>query len=45
MEQNNKRKKLDIETTVFILFLSGLAIYYGWRLFALTPWYDELYTY
>lgn len=45
MEQNNKRKKLDIETTVFILFLSGMAVYYGWRMFALTPWYDELYTY
>ena len=45
MEQNNKRKKLDIETTVFILFLMGLTVYYGWRMFALTPWYDELYTY
>ncbi len=22
-----------------------MAAYYGWRLFALTPWYDELYTY
>ncbi len=22
-----------------------MAIYYGYRLFALTPWYDELYTY
>jgi hypothetical protein len=22
-----------------------MAIYYGWRMFALTPWYDELYTY
>lgn len=24
---------------------AGMAVYYGWRLFALTPWYDELYTY
>ncbi len=23
----------------------AMAIYYAWRLFALTPWYDELYTY
>ena len=23
----------------------GMAIYYGWRMFALDPWYDELYTY
>lgn len=22
-----------------------MAVYYGWRMFALTPWYDELYTY
>lgn len=45
MEQQSKWKKLDKETTVFILFLIGMAVYYGWRMFALTPWYDELYTY
>lgn len=45
MKQNGKRNKLDKETTVFILFLAGMAVYYGWRMFALTPWYDELYTY
>ena len=45
MEQKYKWRKLDIETTVFILFLIGMAVYYGWRMFALTPWYDELYTY
>ena len=22
-----------------------MALYYGWRMFALIPWYDELYTY
>lgn len=27
-----------------ILFVL-MALYYGWRMFALTPWYDELYTY
>ncbi len=45
MEQKSKWRKLDRETTVFILFLIGIAVYYGWRMFALTPWYDELYTY
>ena len=45
MEQKSKWQKLDRETTVFILFLIGMAVYYGWRMFALTPWYDELYTY
>lgn len=45
MEQKSKWPKLDRETTVFILFLIGMAVYYGWRMFALTPWYDELYTY
>lgn len=45
MEQSGKRSKLDRETIVFILFLAGMAVYYGWRMFALTPWYDELYTY
>ena len=45
MERNYKWQKLDRETKVFILFLIGMAVYYGWRMFALTPWYDELYTY
>ncbi len=37
--------KPDKETTVFLLLLCVMAVYYGWRMFALTPWYDELYTY
>ncbi|MCM1121082.1 MAG: glycosyltransferase family 39 protein [Eubacterium sp.] len=45
MEEQSKWRKLDRETIVFILFLVGMAVYYGWRMFALTPWYDELYTY
>lgn len=40
-----KWKKADIETLLFLLLLFGMAVYYGWRVFALTPWYDELYTY
>ncbi len=31
--------------TGFLIFFAGMALYYGWRMFALTPWYDELYTY
>ena len=45
MERKYKWPKFDRETTVFILFLIGMAVYYGWRMFVLTPWYDELYTY
>lgn len=37
--------KKNPERIVFCLFFIITAIYYGWRLFALTPWYDELYTY
>lgn len=40
-----RRKFADRETVVFLLFFAVMAIYYGWRMFALTPWYDELYTY
>ncbi len=29
----------------FFVLLAFMAIYYGFRMFALTPWYDELYTY
>ncbi len=36
---NNKE-----EVVFWGLFLL-MAVYYGYRLFALTPWYDELYTY
>ena len=28
-----------------ILFTICMTGYYGWRMFALDPWYDELYTY
>lgn len=45
MEQKRMRQKPDKETVVFILFFIGMAVYYGWRMFVLTPWYDELYTY
>lgn len=45
MKQKYKWSKPDKETLVFFVLLIGMAVYYGWRMFALTPWYDELYTY
>lgn len=38
-------KRFSKQEIVFWVLFAGMAIYYGWRLFALTPWYDELYTY
>lgn len=29
----------------FCLFFAGMIIYYGYNVFAVKPWYDELYTY
>lgn len=40
-----KKPKLTAADRVFILFLCVMAVYYGSRMFDLTPWYDELYTY
>ncbi len=45
MKRKTARSKPDRKTTVFIALLCVMAVYYGWRMFALTPWYDELYTY
>lgn len=36
------KRKNDV---LFLVLLFGMAVYYGYRMFALTPWYDELYTY
>lgn len=36
---------MDAETRIFSGFLIVMAVYYAFRMFALTPWYDELYTY
>lgn len=33
------------ENKSFLVILVILFFYYGYRMFALTPWYDELYTY
>ena len=40
-----KRRELNREDVVFCLFFLMMAVYYGRRMFLLTPWYDELYTY
>ena len=46
----DKIKRINVanfikENMGIILFTLGMAGYYGWRMFALDPWYDELYTY
>lgn len=38
-------KNINIEKKAFFILLMLMAVYYGWRMFALTPWYDELYTF
>ena len=45
MRQQRNGPAKDKETYLFMIFLFGMAAYYGYRMFAITPWYDELYTY
>ena len=40
-----KKRECSWEERIFLLLFAGMAVYYGYRMFALTPWYDELYTY
>ncbi len=40
-----KRPKISGADVVFLLLSVCMAVYYGVRMFVLTPWYDELYTY
>ena len=35
----------DRENLLFAFWFLWMAVYYGFRMFSLTPWYDELYTY
>jgi len=42
---DKKIKERDIEFFLFVLFFIFMAIYYGCRVCAHAPWYDELYTY
>ena len=38
-------KKIIQENLGITIFVFCMGIYYGWRMFTLDPWYDELYTY
>lgn len=40
-----KWQEKDRTQYVFCVFFLGMAVYYGYRMFTITPWYDELYTY
>ena len=40
-----KKPDITAQDKVFLLFFAVMAVYYGRRMFLLTPWYDELYTY
>lgn len=40
-----KKREINRKDLVFGLFFLVMAVYYGYRMFALVPWYDELYTY
>ncbi len=41
----NKLKQCIRENLIFCLFFAGMVIYYAYNMFAIKPWYDELYTY
>lgn len=45
MKQQLKALEKDRIFYVFLVFFLGMAVYYGYRMFEITPWYDELYTY
>ena len=46
INKNCFRKFLpDKEDKMFALWFVWMAVYYCFRMFSLTPWYDELYTY
>lgn len=40
-----KCKRFIMENKIFSLFFIGMAVYYAYNMFAIKPWYDELYTY
>ncbi len=42
MKSSNHNKIYEI---AFWVIFAAMAVYYGVRMFTLTPWYDELYTY
>lgn len=45
MNITKKCEKFIRENKIFSLFFIGMAVYYAYNMFAIKPWYDELYTY
>lgn len=45
MQRRLSKLTEDKENLLFFGWLLFMAVYYGMRMFTLTPWYDELYTY
>lgn len=45
MRQESRGSEKDRIFYIFLVFFLGMAVYYGYRMFKITPWYDELYTY
>lgn len=45
MSRKDKILTLLKQNWIFTLFFTGMAIYYLVNMFAIKPWYDELYTY
>ncbi len=45
MDKNKKIISTIKQNWIFVLFLTGMIIYYGYHMFTIKPWYDELYTY
>ena len=45
MNRKQKAFLLLKQNWIFCLFFWGMVIYYGYNMFVIKPWYDELYTY
>lgn len=45
MDRRERIKEIGKQNRIFILFFAGMVLYYGYNMFAIKPWYDELYTY
>lgn len=45
MKSDRQFQQEKMQNNIFAVFFLIMVVYYGYRMFALTPWYDELYTY
>ena len=45
MSLTQKGKQFFKENKIFCIFFAVMVIYYTYNMFAIKPWYDELYTY